>query len=587
MSPTRYPSRKTTLRTVKKDRARPQQTTAPEYAPLKEHKTGLSLGIKYALFTASTVVIATIILVIISHSAVRKVVSDDIDDAGIQLVKVISAIDFNYWNEIQNQPLGTFIKNKGDEIVEHLQGKITETDLKVVMGKLNAILTKQTETFGHDPLEHLASPEGKRMGIASPSILNLVITNEKRHFIAGINEAKIEIKNVRLIKHTSDKIEIKEGQYVEPSSGIQHRTRLYTKPIISPDQNKKGYVQLFLSAARIDETLNSLLGIFILPALIAIIIGAAVGFWMASRVTKPLQTLVSDMESVSAGNLEHQTKVATTDEIGILAYTFNQMTDRLKTAREKELVSKALEHELKIASEIQNDLLPKKIPRIAGIDLAAYYRPCKDVGGDYYDVLELPNRNMGIVVADVAGKGIPGAMIMTMTRSFLRMESERSLSPAQTLSNVNRTLSSNIRRGMFVTALYLILNLDTKKCIISSAGHNPLIIWRQATKKCGLINPDGIAMGFDKGPIFNRTIKEQTIQLHPGDHIVAYTDGVVETMNSAKQEFGNERFYQLISQLASRNSKQFIDLVIQVLDNYKKEAPQHDDITLVSLKIAT
>lgn len=548
----------------------------------------LSLRVKYAIFTALVVVIASIILVISAYVAVRKAVSEEIDEAGIRLVKVLSAIDFRYWNEIREKPLGEFIKQRGEEIIKHLQGKVKEDELNTVTSRLKEILAKEQDIFGQDPLSFIGSTvDGPRMGVDCSTILNILITDTAAvpRFVAGVHQTGVELEWPRLLRTTEGEIEIKEGGYVEPATGIRRRTRSYVKPIISSEKVRQGYVKLFLSAEKIDEALNRFLGIFILPALIAIAIGAIVGLWLANRVTEPIQTLAADMEIVSDGDFEHQTRVKTTDEIGILAQTFNQMTAHLRLAREKELAAKALEYELNIAAEIQTGLMPKKIPQVPGLDLAAYYRPCHDVGGDYFDVIELPEGYMGIAVADVSGKGVPGSMVMTMTRSLIRMEAVRTISPAQVLTKVNQVLVGDIKRGMFVTALYLVLNLNTKVCLVSSAGHNPLIIWRYATRTCGLVNPNGIALGFDKGPLFDKTIKEQAIQLKPGDRLVAYTDGVVETMDPARQEFGNQRFYQLVNQLGEKNSKEFIDLVIGVLDNYKQEAPQHDDITMVSLRV--
>jgi sigma-B regulation protein RsbU (phosphoserine phosphatase) len=251
-----------------------------------------------------------------------------------------------------------------------------------------------------------------------------------------------------------------------------------------------------------------------------------------------------------------------------------------------EMERKAMEHELNIAHEIQSNLLPKKIPLIKGYDISAFYRASKEVGGDYYDIIQLDEHNIGVIVADVSGKGVPGSMVMTMTRALVRMEAVHNLSPADTLKKVNRIIATDIRRGMFVTALYLILNIKSHTILVSSAGHNPLVLWRKNKRACELLNPNGIALGFDKGPVFERTIKEQLIQLNWGDRIVAYTDGVVESMNPNDQEFGSERFYQVVNQLAEMPSERFIKTVVSALDKHQASAPQHDDITLVSVRFS-
>ncbi|MEW6027226.1 MAG: PP2C family protein-serine/threonine phosphatase, partial [Planctomycetota bacterium] len=185
---------------------------------------------------------------------------------------------------------------------------------------------------------------------------------------------------------------------------------------------------------------------------------------------------------------------------------------------------------------------------------------------------------------DVSGKGVGASMIMTMTRSLIRMESERNLSAADTLKKVNRVLARDLRRGMFVTAMYCILNIRTGMLKVSSAGHNPLVIWRNDQKRYELFNPNGIALGFDRGPVFDRTIKEESILINPGDLVVSFTDGVTESMDEKDNELGGERFYKFVGETHHLESQRFIDAVIKFLNDFKGSAPQHDDITLVCVK---
>ena len=249
------------------------------------------------------------------------------------------------------------------------------------------------------------------------------------------------------------------------------------------------------------------------------------------------------------------------------------------------LEKKAMEHELTIATEIQANLLPKMIPKPPGLDIGAYYRPSKEVGGDYYDFIMIDDSHLGLIVADVSGKGIPGSMVMTKTQTLIRMEADRgaNTSPADTLKHVNRLLARDIRKGMFVTAMYMILDLKTFELTVTSAGHNPLMVHR-VDGKVEQINPSGIALGFDKGTLFDRTVKEEKVVLNRGDRFAAYTDGVVESMNEQKEEFGDERFIILIKKLAKRPSNEFVQVIAQALDEYKGAAEQHDDITLVTVR---
>jgi sigma-B regulation protein RsbU (phosphoserine phosphatase) len=137
---------------------------------------------------------------------------------------------------------------------------------------------------------------------------------------------------------------------------------------------------------------------------------------------------------------------------------------------------------------------------------------------------------------------------------------------------------------MFVTALYCILDKRTNVMKVASAGHNPMVVWRAATNQIQLVNPNGIALGFDKGPVFERTVKEEMITLGRGDRIVLYTDGTVEAMDEDNQEFGDDKFFGLVKQLATRDSNQMLNLLVKSLDEHKGNAPQSDDITIVTLR---
>jgi len=243
---------------------------------------------------------------------------------------------------------------------------------------------------------------------------------------------------------------------------------------------------------------------------------------------------------------------------------------------------KMLEHELAIAEELQANLLPRKVPQLPGYDINAYYRPSREVGGDYYDFIEIDENHLGIVVADVSGKGIPGSIVMTETRALMKSEGSRTMSPQETLARVNRVLYNDIKRGMFVTMFYMVVSLERGIVLVTSAGHNPMVLWRAATNTCHLVNPNGLALGIDKGPLFEKTIKEQKIQLFKGDRFVLYTDGVIETMNTNHEQLGQNRFYMKVKQLAEKTSSEFLSILVDDLEAHQGEAPQHDDITIVT-----
>ena len=360
-------------------------------------------------------------------------------------------------------------------------------------------------------------------------------------------------------------------------------SRAFTKDIEYKGSKIRFYV--LLSLDHIKQVEGQLkLNIF-LATFFSVIIGLVIAWWLSQRITQPVKVLIDDINQVSSGDLEHQTVAHSSDEIGSLAETFNRMTQALHAAHEQEMEAKAMEHELGIAAEIQANLVPKRMLKVPGYDISAYYRPSKEVGGDYYDFIEMDETHAGLIVADVSGKGIPGSLVMSMTRALIRMEAERfkNSSPAQTLVHVNRMLAQDIKKGMFVTAIYVILDKTTNMIAVASAGHNPMLLIK-SNGKVLKINPKGIALGFDKGPVFERTISEEFIQLEKGDRIVMFTDGTVEAMNADSEEFSDEKFEELSAKLTARESNQFLNLIVKALDEHKGDAPQHDDQTIVTLR---
>jgi serine phosphatase RsbU (regulator of sigma subunit) len=351
------------------------------------------------------------------------------------------------------------------------------------------------------------------------------------------------------------------------------------------NSDRYGWASVFLDSGAITDlrakTNRNILIITILGAIASVIIIVLI----ATLFTRPIRILQADITRVAEGDLNHRTSVSTNDEIGALATVFNAMTNNLCAAQAQEVDRKALERELTIANEIQTKLLPERIPQIPGFDIARFYASAKEVGGDYYDFLVIDQRHLGIVVADVSGKGIPGSMVMTMVRSLLRLASVRNFSPADTFKKVNRILAKDIRRGMFVTAIYMVLDIVENKLKVASAGHNPLVVYRADSGKVELVKPKGIALGFDKGPIFDAHIREVEIELHRGDRITAFTDGVNEAMDKDDEEFGDENFYELVRQTANLNSEEFIDKIVAAIAQHRGDFEQSDDITLTTLSV--
>lgn len=379
-----------------------------------------------------------------------------------------------------------------------------------------------------------------------------------------------------------DNVECLAGTYLRDGRRIpayQFKTSFRTA------DGRSGTARIVISRKKVDDYVSGLVTSAVVAGLLFVLAGVAVSYFLASGIVRPVRRLMRDMDIVSRGDFDHVTKRVSNDEIGLLAMAFNDMTKSLRLAQQLELEQEKVQAELDTAREIQAHLLPAKIPQLPGFDIYQAYSPAKDVGGDYFDFIPVDRENLGVVCADVSGKGIPGSMVMGSTRTVVRMLAAGNTSASDTLAQTNAIVARDINRGMFVTAIYGVLNVRQKTLTVASAGHNPMVLFRARSGKCELVNPAGIALGFDKGPIFNRTVKEQTIQLYKGDRVVMYTDGVVEAMDEQHEEFGDERFYKWVQANARGKSRDFVRALLRELEEHRGRADQHDDITIVTVKV--
>ena len=375
----------------------------------------------------------------------------------------------------------------------------------------------------------------------------------------------------------------------DPVSGVrQFHTSFTLNNIENDDKEVQFKVIVEYDNNELEKSKSLLMISLIILALLAMIIGVGVSYFLGHAVTNPIMHLVDTVKQIAQGNYKVRTQVRSRDEFWVLGKTIDMMCNNLDSAKELALVFSKYKHDIDITEEVIIQLLPEKIPTIEHLDMHAYYNPAKEVGGDYYDFIQIDDEHLGIIVADVSGKGLPGAMVMTMSRTILRYEAVKSLSPKEVLSRSNRHITHDIKRGMFVTAFYLVLNIKDLSMVASSAGHNPMFVYRYKSGNIEKVNPNGIALGFDKGDIFEQTLKEETVQLEPGDRIILYTDGVVEAQKyNTEEQFGEDKLLNLISNNPDSDSKEITKIIENAIIEHQggmtKEL-QNDDITIVTMR---
>jgi len=245
---------------------------------------------------------------------------------------------------------------------------------------------------------------------------------------------------------------------------------------------------------------------------------------------------------------------------------------------EKERMKK----ELEVARDIQYKIIPEQIPVLKNAQVAARFNPAYEVGGDYYDFFEIPGGNLGFVVADVSGKGISAAFIMAEVKGIFESLSKTISTPKEILSRANEILKKSLDKKSFVTAMYGILNTETGKVVLARAGHMPAILIRE--NGIERIAPNGIGLGLDNGINFNQFIAELEIQLNYNDILTLYSDGITESKNDKLEDFGMEKFEQILVDNRNLPVEEIADRIIESVDDFSKDYIQHDDITLVLFK---
>jgi phosphoserine phosphatase RsbU/P len=245
---------------------------------------------------------------------------------------------------------------------------------------------------------------------------------------------------------------------------------------------------------------------------------------------------------------------------------------------------RAIEGELQNAREVQRVLLPQGDPVVAGFRVSGTNLPARIISGDYYDYIPLGDRRFGIAIADVSGKGVSAGLLMAMCRSVLRSVAPGRTSPSEVLAAVNRQLYPDIREDMFISMAYLILEETGGRLSISRGGHDPALLYRAETGKVELLRSPGLALGVDSGAVFERVTKDQAVEMHAGDCILLYTDGMREAVDINDEEFGMERMSETFRIAAPLGAEEVISRMQEELRQFTGEGPQMDDVTLVAIE---
>lgn len=325
-------------------------------------------------------------------------------------------------------------------------------------------------------------------------------------------------------------------------------------------------------------------GMFLVIYAVAFIMG----FSLARSITGAIHQLFIATERIRENDFTHRIEVRTRDQLGELAVSFNAMTSSIQHLLREQAEKQRLQEELRIARDIQASLLPRGPLRLRGVTMAALCVPAREVGGDYYDFFVLAEDRVGLLVADVSGKGTSAALYMAELKGLMLSLSRVYPSPKQLLIEVNRVLSESLDSRSFITMTYAIMDLSQRTLTYARAGHTPLI-HLLATESCArILTPNGLVLGLRLEGIaakFEQLLEEVIVPLAPGDLCVLFTDGITEAMNGGADLFGEGRFCELLEQQRHLPPEELREHIHGELKTWVGEADQHDDMTMILLKV--
>jgi serine phosphatase RsbU (regulator of sigma subunit) len=305
-----------------------------------------------------------------------------------------------------------------------------------------------------------------------------------------------------------------------------------------------------------------------------IMIGILASIFLGGAISKPIKVLEEAMKRVSAGDLNQRLDINSKDEIGTLAATFNFMTEGL---REKEKIKR----EFLVAREVQFNLLPRKVLTHKNMDMATYFEPATEVGGDYYDFLEIGEDRIGIVIADVSGHGMSAGLMMAITKSCLHTQLNYQDDISQMMVSMNNILFELSERRSMVTMFFSILDLSAMTVTFTSAGHPFTYHIKQGNNSLSSLESISYPLAVKRGLIFN----SKTVCVKAGEYLVYYSDGIVEALDEDGNVFGFDRMEEILAKGEYSSAQELLETLITEVRIHIGTAEQFDDITAVVVKI--
>jgi sigma-B regulation protein RsbU (phosphoserine phosphatase) len=320
-------------------------------------------------------------------------------------------------------------------------------------------------------------------------------------------------------------------------------------------------------------------------------VALVIGFVLARQITGAVHDLFTGTEHLRNRDFSYHIPVRARDQLGELADSFNLMTGEITKLLKENAEKARMEQEMLAAREIQQKLLPSGPLSVPGLSIMAFCEPAREVAGDYYDFLKISDTQLGVLIADVSGKGLPAGLYMAQLKILAQSLARTHTSPREFLKAVNRVVADNIDSKSFITMSYGVIDFARGVMVHARAGHCPLIRVPGSApaglRKSQVHAPDGLVLGLkiDDGEMFDAMIQEETVPLVADDLIVFFTDGISETMNEAFDCYGEPRLAQVLEQYSHLPFEQLRSFIFADLRAFAGDADQHDDMTMILLKV--
>jgi len=337
---------------------------------------------------------------------------------------------------------------------------------------------------------------------------------------------------------------------------------------------RRGYVERAVAAARREQLV--LVGL-VLAA------GIALAFGVLTLLLRPIGALRAGLERIGRGDLDTPIGITDRTELGLLADTVDAMAGQLKVAQREVLEKERLAHEVELARDLQQRLLPSRPHTSGPFMLRGTHRAAAEVGGDAFDVLPMADGRVAVAIADVAGKGLGGCLVMAMLSATTRALRESYRSPSALLVALEEQLLATLRPGEFVTMFYGLLDPKAGTLTWASAGHVPPLIWRAADGAAEWHRTRGIPLGAVRGGVLRGTLEDRVTVLAPGDRLFQFTDGMLEAHDPHGEQFGFERIATIVRERAGEGPDAVLDALHAAVSRWTGDAMPEDDQTLLVL----